>query len=205
MFSKRSVYLCVCACELLSRVWLFATPWTVAHQVPLSMTFSRQEYWGWLSFPSPGDLPNPGIAPRSPALWADSLLSEPPGMFPKYLLVHHWMNQPIKKDMWTRNSILGGLFHFYSLGWKLNARDLFKWTSSYSGASLVAQSVKNLPAVHGTQVQSLGWKISWRRKWQTTPVSLPGKPHGQRSLVGCSPWGCEELGRTERLTFSLSF
>ena len=49
-----------------------ATPWTVAHQAPLSMGFSRQEYWSGLPFPSPGDLPNPGIKPRSPALQADS-------------------------------------------------------------------------------------------------------------------------------------
>ena len=58
---------------------LFATPWTVAHQAPLSMGFSRQEYWSGLPFPSPGDLPDPGIEPRSPALQADSLTSEPPG------------------------------------------------------------------------------------------------------------------------------
>ena len=48
------------------------TPWTVARQAPLSMGFSRQEYWSGLSFPSPGDLPNPGIEPGSPALQADS-------------------------------------------------------------------------------------------------------------------------------------
>ena len=63
----------------LSRVWLFATPWTVAHQAPPSMGFSRQEYWSGLPFPSPGDLPDPGIEPRSPALQADALTSEPPG------------------------------------------------------------------------------------------------------------------------------
>ena len=55
------------------------TPWTVACQAPPSMGFSRQEYWSGLPFPSPGDLPNPGIKPRSPALQADSLPSEPPG------------------------------------------------------------------------------------------------------------------------------
>ena len=54
------------------------TPWTVALQVPLSMGFSRQEYWSEQPFPSPGDLPDPGIKPRSPALQADSLQSEPP-------------------------------------------------------------------------------------------------------------------------------
>ena len=63
----------------LSRVRLFATPWTVAYQAPQSMEFSRQEYWSGLPFPSPGDLPNPGIEPGSPVLQADALPSEPPG------------------------------------------------------------------------------------------------------------------------------
>ena len=53
-----------------------ATPWTLACQAPLSMGFYRQEYWSGLPFPSPGDLPNPGIKPRSPALQADSLPTE---------------------------------------------------------------------------------------------------------------------------------
>ena len=58
---------------------LFVTPWTVARQAPLSMEFSRQEYWSGLPCPSPGDLPNPGIKSGSPALQVDSLPSEPPG------------------------------------------------------------------------------------------------------------------------------
>ena len=58
---------------------LFATPWTVAHQAPPSMEFFRQEYWSRLPFPSPGDLSDLGIKPGSPALRADTLLSEPPG------------------------------------------------------------------------------------------------------------------------------
>ena len=58
----------------LSGVRLFVTPWTVAYQAPPSMGFSRQEYWSGLSFPSPGDLPNPGIEPRSPTFQADALL-----------------------------------------------------------------------------------------------------------------------------------
>ena len=56
-----------------------ATPWTADCQAPLSMGFSRQEYWNGLPFPSPGDLPDPGIKPQSPALEADALTSEPPG------------------------------------------------------------------------------------------------------------------------------
>ena len=63
----------------LSRVRLFATPWTIAYQAPPSMGFSRQECWSGLPFPSPGDLPDLGIKPRSPTLQADALLSEPPG------------------------------------------------------------------------------------------------------------------------------
>ena len=55
------------------------TPWTVAYQAPPSMGFSRQEYWSGLPFPSPGDLPDPGIKPWSPAFQADTLTSEPPG------------------------------------------------------------------------------------------------------------------------------
>ena len=63
----------------LSHARLFTTSWTVVYKAPLSMELSRQEYWSGLPFPSPGDLPNPGIEPRSPALRADALPSEPPG------------------------------------------------------------------------------------------------------------------------------
>ena len=61
----------------LSHVRLFATPWTVAYQAPQFMEFFRQEYWSGLSFPSPGDLSDPGIEPGSPALQEDALPSEP--------------------------------------------------------------------------------------------------------------------------------
>ena len=69
----------VCVLSHFSCAQLFETPWTVAHQAPLSLGFSRQEYRGGLPFPSPGDLPNPGIEPGSPTLQADALASEPPG------------------------------------------------------------------------------------------------------------------------------
>ena len=68
----------------LSHVRLSATPWTVAHQAPPSMGFSRQEYWSGLPFPSPGDLPDPGIEPGSRTLEADALTSEPPGIHPQW-------------------------------------------------------------------------------------------------------------------------
>ena len=70
---------CVCVCQSLSHLQLFVAPWTVTHQTLPSMEFSRQEYWSEQPFPSPGDLPDPGIEPVSPALQAGSLPSEPPG------------------------------------------------------------------------------------------------------------------------------
>ena len=65
--------------KLFSRVLLSGTSWTVACRAPPSMEFSKQGYWSGLPFPSPGDLPDRGIKPGSPALQADALLSEPPG------------------------------------------------------------------------------------------------------------------------------
>ena len=72
----------------LSHVRLFEAPWTVAYQAPQSVGFSRQEYWSGLPFPSPEDLPHPGIEPRSPTVEADTLLSEPPGK--SMVRDHHW-------------------------------------------------------------------------------------------------------------------
>ena len=79
---------CVCVhAQFLSCARLFATPWTVARQAPLSMGSSREEYWSGLPFPSPRDLPDPGIKSRSPALQVDSLSSGPTGKptYPKYI------------------------------------------------------------------------------------------------------------------------
>ena len=82
----------------LSHVRLFATPWTVAHQALPPRGFSRQEYCSGLPFPSPGDLPGPGIQPRSPALQADALTSEPPGK-PKSFLILELGN--IASESWV--------------------------------------------------------------------------------------------------------
>ena len=69
-------------------------------------------------------------------------------------------------------------------------------------ASLVAQTVKNPPAMQETWVRFLGLEDPWRRAWQPTPVFLPGESHGQRSLVGYSPWGHKELNMTERISIA---
>ena len=96
----------------LSWVWLFATPWTVAYQAPLSMGFSRQEYWSGLPFPSPGDLLDPGIEPGSPSLQADALTSEPPGKprSGKWNVVNFRLILTVK-GIWFR-SYLNGLVAF---------------------------------------------------------------------------------------------
>ena len=67
------------------------------------------------------------------------------------------------------------------------------------------QPVKRLPAMRETRVRFWFGKIPWRRKWQSTPELLPGKSHGQRSLIGYSPWGCKESDTTERLHFTYMY
>ena len=86
---------------------VFATPWTVTHQAPPSMGFSRQEYWSGLPFPSPGDLPDPAIEPGSPAFQADALTSEPPE---KPLLRIVWKQIDLR---WNASSLT---FHLSDLG-----------------------------------------------------------------------------------------
>ena len=92
--------------SLLSHIWLFATPWTVAHQPPLSMGISRQDYWSGLPCPPPGDLPNPGFKPTPPALQVDSLpLSHqrsPILLIPGAI----WDHAICKEHLWLFNSWL---------------------------------------------------------------------------------------------------
>ena len=102
-----------------SHVQLFAAPWTVAHQAPLSMGFFRKEYWRGLPFPSPGDLSSPEVESWSPALQADSLPSEPPGKpnlkitSGKYFLSHISV-QPCGSCLYKPLTLfLGTLIWFY--------------------------------------------------------------------------------------------
>ena len=92
------------------QVQLFATPWPVACQAYLSMGFTRLEYWSGLPFPFPGDLPNPGIKPGSPALQADSLPREPP-------------EKPIGKHTPREMSRKNDFSPFFSLRHKSSARN----------------------------------------------------------------------------------
>ena len=88
-------------CYLLNRVRLFMTPWTVAHQAPLSLEFSRQEYWSGFPFLSPEDLTDSGVKPGSPAFQANSLPPEPPGNPSKNLQIINTRNMWRKRNLPT--------------------------------------------------------------------------------------------------------
>ena len=123
------MYTTVCMLSQFGYVQLFATPWTVPHHAPLSMWFPRQEYWSGLPFPSPSELPDPGIKPGSPTLQADSLPSEPPGKpipefrpllfkvgFLDYQQQHH-LGAPDQPHLNLHfNRIPGGLSAYWSQG-----------------------------------------------------------------------------------------
>ena len=100
-----NVFVCVCVLCMISPVLLFSTPWTVAHQAPLSMEFPSQEYWSGLPFPPPGGLPDPGMEPvslASPALTGRCSTTAPPGK-------SSWMNEELLLPPVQRwgNSITG--------------------------------------------------------------------------------------------------
>ena len=104
---------------LSGQVWSdsFMTPWSVAHQVPLSMGSPRPEYWSGVPFPSPGDLPDPGVEPMSPASQADALLPEPPGQPVSHRVVFALGTPDIQNDKGRR--------------WEGRAREQESWEGSY--------------------------------------------------------------------------
>ena len=107
----------------LSRVRLFATPWTAASQAPPSMGFSRQEYWSGLPLPSPGDLPDPGIEPGFPALASGFFTTEPPEAPTSFHL----------KDVLLIRGSLEHIFSFFSYAWMLRTanKKLFSFYHSH--------------------------------------------------------------------------
>ena len=106
-----------------SSFWLSETAWTIAYQAPLSMEFSRQEYWSGLPFPSPGDLPNRGIEPGSPTLQVDSLRSESPGKPMWYPMVLLFATFPLENRTLPTGGRLSSTFPTPSLAvlWAPNA------------------------------------------------------------------------------------
>ena len=131
--------MCVCV-KLLSRVRLFTTLWTVAHQASLSIGFSRQEYWSGLPFPSSRNLPNPWIEPRSRALQADSLLSEPPGKPTQgHSAFFIWSNY-LKKFLCIQDS------HFFPLS-SYSATAVFKLIFNSQAVAAAAKSLQSCPTL----------------------------------------------------------
>ena len=113
--------------KLPSHVQLFVTPWTKACQAPLSMDSSRQQYWSGLPFPPPGDLPDPGIKPRSPALHVDSLPPEPPG---KAWGIKGVVSLPLKKH----GCLVGADIHSPDFFFPARSRHIFQaLPSSFHG------------------------------------------------------------------------
>ena len=198
--------LAICIACMLSHVQLFATTRTTACQPPLSMGFSRQEYWSGLPFPPPGPLPNPGIEPTSPAWAGGFFTTEPPGKpshnfrYFYYLHFYMWGNWIIDTLHYllkitkqvigrTGKSPKGVWFQqwrmFLGLGTCSTAQELI--------IPIVAQRQRiQLPMqeTQEPQVWPLGREDPLEKEMQPTPVFLPGKSHGQRSLAGCSPWDC---------------
>ena len=110
--------------------------------------------------------------------------------------------QRVGPDRWKLKVYLGAEIlgsHHVEVGWWGEGQR--EGALTRPRASLVAQTVKRLPAMRETQVRSLGREDPWRRKWQPIPVSLPGESNGWRSLVGYSPWGRKESDTTEWLHF----
>ena len=96
-------------CSVTSVVSSSATPWTVAHQAPLSMGFSRQEYWSGLPYPSPGDLPNPGIEPSSPMSPALHFTTEPLGKPKLKARPHNYLDFLLPLRCFIKQSLMGVL------------------------------------------------------------------------------------------------
>ena len=178
------------------------TPRAVTQQIPLSTGFPRQEYCSGLPFPSPGDLPSPGIKPVTPVSAGRFLTSEPPRK-PNYNFSYNLITS------FSVPSPYGG-----SSAWPCYIKHLLEMLEKpkcrqWCNCSHLFQLLLHLESCGGSDCKASAcsvfdpWvgKIPWRRKWQPTPGLLPGKFHGLRSPVGYSPWGCKESDTTEGLHF----
>ena len=148
----------------LSRVRLFVIPWTVAYQAPPSMGFSRQEYWSGLPFPSPGDLPDPGIESGCPALQANALTSEPPSLqisvSQAVFLGRHKLlkltQEKVEKLKKKKRSYTKGTLTVVLMKWWFLKRPPVKMISCWTPPSIGAQMLKWFPCLHG---QALGSNV----------------------------------------------
>ena len=144
----------------------FATMWTVVHQAPTSMEFPRQEYWSGLPFPSRGS-----SWPRDLLHWqADSLPLSHQGS-PYFCIINHYWNE---------------IASLVTLAIPRTIPNPTWWLSGKESVCWCRRCGFN----------TWSSKVPWRRKWQSTPLLLPGKPHGLRSLPGNRPWGRKESDMT---------
>ena len=168
----------------LSHVRLFATPATVAYQAPLYMGFSRQEYWSGLPFPSPGDLPNVGIEPRSPALQADAWPGSPRLFFFIVSLLSVTMSCLTDTMDWSTPSFLHHLPEFSQthVHWVSDTiQALFLSSpsppafrlSQYQGLSQRVSSSHQVTEVLELQHQAPSGLISFRTDW-FDPLAVQG-------------------------------
>ena len=159
--------------------------------------------WVYMSSPSRSPLPPP--SPPAPSRSSQSTRSERVSHeYPvfkksftilKMVIIYRWTY------LQSRNK---GRDVANEHGYQVKKEGGMNW-KTWIGKCRLAQRLKCLPAVQETWVQSLGWEDPWRRKWQPTPVFLPGESHGWRSLVGYSPRGRKELDTTEWQLSNLHF
>ena len=173
-------------------------PVDCSHQSPLSMGFSRQEYWSGLPFPPPRNLSDPGIKLES---LASSALAG--GSLP---LCH--LGTPLTIQIYDFGFWKNPMFNIISQfptsnewqrkrGYLEIRRNLGQGVGRASQLVLVVNNLSTNPGDARCGFDPWHGKIPWRRKWQPTPVFLPEKLHRQRSLVGYSPWGHKKLDTTE--------
>ena len=184
----------------LSCVLLFVTPWTVAYQTPPSMGFSRQEYWSGLPLPSP-----PAYAGSHKELDTTERLNNNTSLCLQIKVVLGLgISWPWTKEHGKRSS--------------KTTHKKYDWVERHSGEGngipLQYSCLENpmdggvwWATVHGVRHDwatslSLFTFLHWRRKWQPTPVFLPGESQGWGSLACCSSWGCKELDMTEQLNWT---
>ena len=164
--------LSVCMCYSLSRVWLFAAPWTIAHQAPLSMEFSRQDYWSGLPFPSPGDLPDRGIEPGPPALKYMSV-------FLNFLILNFIQDNFRPSDLQLPSLPLNISISFFSCN-----KVIYPWVGAFQVALLVKTSPASAGDIRDSGLIPGPGRIPGEGNGKPPPVFWPGKFYEQRSLAG---------------------
>ena len=183
-----------CMC-VLSPIWLFATPWTVAQQKPVSMGILQARTLEWVAMPS-------SRGSSQPRDWTCVSCVSWIGRWILYCITWEalrWLNlNPTKshkdktskpgnktpKPNSSKKKKKGIAFHIFHIPHTHLPSAGWLWS--------VPRSLVGIGAAHHNTLCDLKPSIGecWRRQWHPTPILLPGKSHGQRSLVGCSPWGC---------------